>query len=185
MEVSVVGTLKLLGRQINQEEMKEEASNKGAAVKVEEKKEKAVLKVAKDIKIGKDTRTSSETSLEKAPAVEEKEEKSVLKVAKDVKIGKGAMPDSMEIPEITEKEVKECWAIVDSPKYATIFDPERIGKMKNRAPITLHGNEERRILSQPMRPIPPQFREGVSAHLDFLRKNGKIVDVDPNIETVV
>ena len=114
----------------------------------------------------------------------EKEEKEVFKVAKDVKIGRGSMPDSIEVPAITEKEVEECREIIDSPKYAAVFDPQRIGKMKNRAPIILHGNEDKRILSQPMRPIPPQFREGVSAHLDFLRKNGKIVDVDPNTETV-
>ena len=68
---------------------------------------------------------------------EEKEEKAICKVAKDVKIGRGTMPDSAEVPEITEEEVEECWDIIDTPKYAEIFDPERIGKMKNREPITL------------------------------------------------
>ena len=38
--------------------------------------------------------------------------------------------------------------------------------------------------SQPYRPIPLQFQEEISAHLETLRKNNKIVDVDPNVERV-
>ena len=123
---------------------------------------------------------ASQNKLEEA----EEKETVICKVVEGVKIGQGAMPETDVIPDISEKEIKECEAIIDSPKYAEVFDPERIGKMKNRAPITLHGNDERRIISQPMRPIPPQFQEELSNHLQFLRKNGKIVDVDPNTETV-
>ena len=35
-----------------------------------------------------------------------------------------------------------------------------------------------------MRPIPPQYQEELNNHLEFLRKNAKIVDVGPNTETV-
>ena len=111
-------------------------------------------------------------------------EEEIMKVSQNVKIGKGTMPDSACVPEITEREVKECWDIVRSPKYANVFDPKRIGTMKKRSPITFHRNEEKRILSQPYRPVPPQFREELSEHLQFLRDNNKIVDVDPNTETV-
>ena len=93
------------------------------------------------------------------------------------------MPDSKNIPEITQEEASECWNIVRSPKYESIFDPNKIGTMKNRKPIILHGNEEKRIISQPYRPIPPQLEEELSDHLRFLRDNGKIVDVNPNVET--
>ena len=115
---------------------------------------------------------------------EEKGEQAINKVAKGVTIGRGAMPESAEVPEISEEEVKECWEIINAQKYAEVFDPERIGKMKNRAPIILHGSDERRVISQPLRPIPPQFREELSKHLEFLRKNNKVRDVDPNTETV-
>ena len=125
-----------------------------------------------------------ERSQQEDTRADEDKDMTINKVAKDVKVGQGTMPDSMKVPEITEKEVKDCWEIIDSPKYAEVFDPDRIGKMINRAPITLHGKEDQRIISQPMRPIPPQFREELSTHLEFLRKNGKIVDVDPNTETV-
>ena len=94
------------------------------------------------------------------------------------------MPSSADIPEISETEVKECWEIVTSHKYKSIFDKKCIGKMKNRKPVTFHGNKEKRILSQPYRPVPPQFQEELSVHLDLLRKNNKIVDIDTNEESV-
>ena len=118
------------------------------------------------------------------PTQEETEEHDVLKVSSNVQIGCGAMPDSKDIPEITQAEVAECWDIVQSPKYVNIFDPQKIGTMKNRKPIILHGNEEKRIISQPYRPIAPQLEEELSDLLQFLRDNKKIVDVDPNVETV-
>ena len=55
--------------------------------------------------------------------------------------------------------------------------------MKKRTPITF-SEQEKSIITQPYRPIPPQIRYEISQHLSFLRKNGKIVDVDPNKETV-
>ena len=115
------------------------------------------------------------------PTKEENEQHKVLKVSSNVQIGSGAMPDSKNIPKITQKEVTECW---DIPKYESVFDPKRIGTMKNRKPIILHRNEEKRIISQPYRPIAPQLEEELSDHLQFLRDNKKIVDVDPNVETV-
>ena len=118
------------------------------------------------------------------PTEEETKELEILKVSANVQIGSGAMPDSKNIPEITQEEASECWDIVRSPKYESIFDPNKIGTMKNKKPIILHGNEEKRIISQPYRPIPPQLEEELSDHLRFLRDNGKIVDVDPNVETV-
>ena len=56
--------------------------------------------------------------------------------------------------------------------------------MKNRQPIILQGDDTKWILSQPYRPIPHQFCAELSTHLEHLRKNGKIVDVDPNKEKV-
>ena len=118
------------------------------------------------------------------PTEEEMNETEIKKVSSHVQIGCGPMPDSAAVPDITKEEVDECWKIVRSPKYASIFDPKCIGKMKNRAPIIFHQDPEKRILSQPYRPVPPQFREEFSQHLQFLRENDKIVDVDPNIHTV-
>ena len=56
--------------------------------------------------------------------------------------------------------------------------------MLKRKPIILHGKEDERIITQPFRPTPPQFHEELSDHLQHLRSNGKIVDVDPNCERV-
>ena len=107
----------------------------------------------------------------------------INKISEQVQIGRGSMPDTQHIPEIDDKEVQECEKIVNDPKYATIFDGH-IGKMHNRKPIVLQGNDKVRVKSQPYRPIPLQFQEEISAHLETLRKNNKIVDVDPNVECV-
>ena len=56
--------------------------------------------------------------------------------------------------------------------------------MKKQTPIILHADKEKSIVSQPYRTPPPQFRKELSEHLQFLRENGKIVDVDPNTEEV-
>ena len=37
------------------------------------------------------------------------------------------MPRAREVPEITQEEVDDCWEIINSPKYAQIFDDEKIG----------------------------------------------------------
>ena len=111
------------------------------------------------------------------------DELSIRKISDHVKVGKGHMPDSEEIPNITNEEREECWNIVKDPKYKTIFDGH-IGTMKNRKPINFQAKEGVEIISQPYRPIPPQFRTELSEHLENLRTNGKIVDVDPNVEVV-
>ena len=112
-------------------------------------------------------------------------EKTIRKVGikGNVKLGEGAMPEAQGEPEITEKEQLECRKIIDSDKYATVFDGH-IGKMVNREPIVLHSKEDQRIITQPYRPSPPQFQEELSQHLHHLRSNGKIVDVDPNCEKI-
>ena len=111
------------------------------------------------------------------------DELSIRKISDQVKIGKGHMPDSENIPEISEEEREECWDIVKEPKYKTIFDGH-IGMMKNRKPIEFQAKEGAQVISQPYRPAPPQLQTELSAHLANLRKNKKIVDVDPNVETV-
>ena len=113
------------------------------------------------------------------------EEKTIKRVGivKDARIGRGTMPDAIGESEITEKEKTKCWKIINSPKYKTLFDGH-IGKMKNRKPIILQGDEGKRIINQPYRPIPPQYHEELSAHLQHLRENGKIIDVDPNTEKI-
>ena len=59
-----------------------------------------------------------------------------------VKLGVGAMPEvEDELREITEKEQLECRKIIESDKYATIFDGH-IGKMVNREPIVLHSKDD-------------------------------------------
>ena len=112
-------------------------------------------------------------------------EKTVKKVGLkgNMSVGEGAMPEARDEPEITENEKLECRMIIESPKYASIFDGH-IGTMVNRAPIVLHSKEDQRIIPQPFRPIPPQFHEELSDHLHNLRTNGKIVDVDPNSERI-
>ena len=111
------------------------------------------------------------------------EELSVKKISDHVNIGRGHMPDSKDIPEITDEEREECWDVVKDPKYKSIFDGH-IGTMKNRKPITFQAKEDVDILSQPYRPVPPQLQAELSTHLSNLRNNGKIVDVDPNVEVV-
>ena len=86
------------------------------------------------------------------------QEREIRGISAKVTVGKGPMPDSSSEPDITDKEREECWAVINDPKYSTIFD-KHIGTMKNRKPITLHGDESKRIISQPYRPVPPQFRE--------------------------
>ena len=93
------------------------------------------------------------------------------------------MPDDKDIPEITEEEVDECWEIIEDPKYDTIFDGH-IGKMVNRKPIVFQADESARIRSQPYRPIPLQHQAEISQHLQFLRDNGKLVNINPNIDRV-
>ena len=93
------------------------------------------------------------------------------------------MPDSKDIPVVDHQEREQCWDIVKDPKYRTIFDGH-IGKMINRKPIILQADAEAQVISQPFRPIPPQFRAELSEHLDVLRLNDKIVDVDPNVDNV-
>lgn len=115
------------------------------------------------------------------PTTEEKEIR-IQSISKRVNIGEGAMPDAQQ-PEISDVERTECWEIVNNPKYETIFDGH-IGTMKNRQPIVFHADENKKIHSQPYRPVPPQFHTELSQHLDFLRENNKIVDVEPNTEKV-
>ena len=83
----------------------------------------------------------------------------------------------------TDKEKKECWDLVKNGKYGTIFDGH-IGTMRKRAKIQFKVKEGVKIVSQPYRSIPPQFRKEVSDHLGFLRQNNKIKDVKPNEERV-
>ena len=104
-------------------------------------------------------------------------------IKEGTKIGEGTMPEAQDEPQISEKERLDCRKIINSPKYATIFDGH-IGKMVKRTPITLHGDDGRRIVNQPYRTPPPQFHKELSDHLQHLRDNGKIVDVDPNCEKV-
>ena len=119
------------------------------------------------------------------PTEQEKNMTTVRKVAVKGKaeVGEGTMPEAQKEPEISEEERVECRRLIDSPKYATIFDGH-IGKMVKRKPIVLHSKEEQRIINQPYRPSPPQFHEELSQHLQTLRRNGKIVDVDPNCEKI-
>ena len=115
--------------------------------------------------------------------ISESENININGISANVKIGAGPMPDAVSEPEITEKEREECWEVVNRPKYASIFDGH-IGTMVKRKPIVFHGDETKRIHSQPYRPVPPQYEEEVSKHLQYLRDNNKIVDVDPNTERV-
>lgn len=115
--------------------------------------------------------------------ISEDEDININGISANVKIGEGPMPDAISEPEITEKERKECWEVINRPRYETIFDGH-VGTMVKRKPIVLQGDETKRIHSQPYRPVPPQYAEEVSKHLQYLRDNGKILDVDPNTEKV-
>ena len=117
------------------------------------------------------------------PSFEEQQRQEVQRISEKVSIGQGSMPDDKDIPEITEEEVDECWDIIDDPKYDTIFDGH-IGKMVNRKPIVFQADESARIRSQPYRPIPLQHQAEISQHLQFLRDNGKLVNINPNIDRV-
>ena len=116
------------------------------------------------------------------PTTQEREKIDVMQLSSNVKIGTGPMPDVAKEEPISEEEQKEALDIIKSPEYRNIFDGH-VGGMKKRKPITLHANDAT-ILSQPYRPTPPQFREELSEHLQFLRDNDVIVDVDPNTEEV-
>ena len=65
------------------------------------------------------------------PTEDEKKKEVRLVASKKFKIGVGPMPDAQSEPDISEKERAECWAVINDPKYKTIFDGH-IGKMKNR-----------------------------------------------------
>ncbi len=105
------------------------------------------------------------------------------RISDHVKIGQGPMPDVQSIPEIVKEEEEACLSIIKDEKYKPIFDGH-IGKMINRKPIVFQADEDKRIVSQPYRPIPAEYRPEISQHLQFLRENGKIVDVNPNVERV-
>ena len=117
------------------------------------------------------------------PTTEEREKKEVMQLSSNVKIGTGPMPDVADQEPITEEEQKEALNVIKSPEYQTIFDGH-IGRMLKREPITLHAEEDAAIISPPYRPSPPQFCEELTNHLQFLRNNDVIVDVDPNTEEV-
>ena len=79
-----------------------------------------------------------------------------------MKLGVGAMPEvEDELREITDKEQLECRKIIESDKYATIFDGH-IWKMVNRAPIVLHSKDDQRIITQPYRPSPPSSKKNLA-----------------------
>ncbi len=115
------------------------------------------------------------------PSCAEREQQ-IQRISDKVSIGMGPMPDDSIIPTITKEEVDECWNIINHPKYASIFDGH-IGKMMNRKPIVFQADDTR-IVSQPYRPIPLQFQQEISEHLQFLRDNNKLVDVNPNIDRI-
>ena len=117
------------------------------------------------------------------PTSQEKERKEIMQLSSSVKIGTGPMPDVAQEQAISEKEQEEAMQIIKSSEYHSVFDGH-IGKMKKRKPITLHADQEKDIVSQPFRAPPPQFQPELSAHLQFLRDNDKIADVDPNTEEV-
>ena len=110
-------------------------------------------------------------------------DRQIQRISDKVTIGSGPMPDDAMLPEITKEEVAECWDIINHPKYASIFDGH-IGKMKHRKQIVFQADETDRIVSQPYRPIPLQFQKEISEHLQFLRDNNKLIDVNANVDRI-
>ena len=80
------------------------------------------------------------------------------------------------LPRIDPKEKAQAWGIVNGHR-AGAFRP-RVGKLKMKLVVLEHEPGFRRI-QPPRRWVPYHYREQLSQHLDLMRKEGIIKDVDP------
>ena len=81
-----------------------------------------------------------------------------------------------ELPRIDQKEKARAWGIVNALK-ASVFRPG-VGKIKME-PVVLEHEQGFRPVQPPRRSVPYHYRERLSKHLDLMRREGVIEDVDP------
>ena len=90
-------------------------------------------------------------------------------------VGTGKMTNVMNVPEITEREVKECIKMVDDPEFEEVW--EWFGTL-NINPIEIPHDKQVESTQDRYRQIPLQYHKKLSALLKQMVAHGKIEKVD-------
>ena len=69
-------------------------------------------------------------------------------------------------------------------KYKATFFGDRVGKVDTE-PIDLYFDPKYKPIQPPFRPPPLHYQDKLSEHLEYLRRNDIIEDVDPGRASIV
>ena len=97
-------------------------------------------------------------------------------------MGVSIQTDRRTLEEIPKAEKEKTLHIVN--KFKATFFGDRVGKVDTE-PIDLYFKPKYKPIQPPFRPPPLHYQDKLSEHLEYLRRNDIIEDVDPGRASIV